>query len=221
MHFTMNKLHIALLYGAVAVFQLISLYWLSLPMELGSKFLLMPLLIWLVLKASAFQEKKWLLAALFASWVGDVAIEWSFLAGLGFFLLAHIMYIVLFFRFIMTFPQHSRYLWLAWIVVLFIIVASLVVLMSKAGDMRIPVAIYAVVLGNMACLAIAGYAHWPRGAALWIVGGAASFLLSDMILGFKDIAGMNFILAPLLVMSTYAFAQFAIVKGILDLVEHP
>ncbi len=218
----MNKLHILLLYIVVTALHLVSLYWLPLSVELGSKFLLMPLLIWLVMKASAFREKKWLLAALLASWVGDMAIEWSFLAGLVIFLLAHFMYIVLFFRLIIASPQHSRYLWPAWIVVLVLIIASLSALLGKAGDMRIPITIYTVVIGNMLCLAIAGYAHWPRVAALWIVAGAASFVLSDMILGFKDIAGIvNFALGSFLVMITYAFAQFAMVKGVLDLVEHP
>ncbi|MET0956059.1 MAG: lysoplasmalogenase family protein, partial [Cryobacterium sp.] len=82
--------------------------------------------------------------ALFLSWVGDVTLRW-FVVGLIFFLLAHIVYLVLF----VTRLAVRRMPWwaaayLVWLGVLLLILAP------HTGSLLIPVVAYGVVLSAMA-----------------------------------------------------------------------
>ena len=64
--------------------------------------LLVPFLFYAVVKSERFVTQKWLVSALFFSWIGDCILmfadqsELYFIFGLVAFLLAHILFIVLF-----------------------------------------------------------------------------------------------------------------------------
>ena len=85
--------------------------------------------------------------ALFFSWAGDVTLVW-FVIGLACFLIAHILYLVLF----VTQLAVRRMRWWAvgyavWLVVL------LVLLVPHTGPLLVPVVIYGTVLCGMAAAA--------------------------------------------------------------------
>lgn len=140
--------------------------------------------------------------ALTLSWVGDVTLRW-FVVGLVFFLLAHIVYLVLF----TTRLTERRVPWwaiayAAWLVVL------LVILAPHTGSLLIPVIAYGIVLSAMAAVA----ARCNR----WVAWGGALFVVSDSILAinrFLPDAGIP--LADFLIMVTYIGAQTLIVWGLL------
>lgn len=200
----------------IAAVHLASLYTLPEAAQLGTKALLMPLLMAAVWAAPDFSGKKLLLGALFLSWVGDVSIGFSFVMGLVAFLLAHICYIALFYKAISTRQKTKPYLWAAWALLAGFIIGLLSQLLPGAGELKIPVTVYAVVIGSMLGLSIAGRSHWPSAPAGWIIAGAGFFVLSDSLLAWNKFHS-PLPLASLLIMLTYIAAQYAIAKGVLML----
>ncbi|PXA71709.1 lysoplasmalogenase [Cryobacterium arcticum] len=141
--------------------------------------------------------------ALFLSWVGDVTLRW-FVVGLIFFLLAHIVYLVLF---VSRLTARRMPWWavayLVWLGVL------LVMLAPHTGSLLIPVIAYGVVLSAMAAFA----SRCNR----WVAVGGALFVVSDSILAidrFLPNAGIP--LADAVIMVTYLAAQTLIVWGLLQ-----
>jgi uncharacterized membrane protein YhhN len=140
--------------------------------------------------------------ALAFSWLGDVTLRW-FVIGLVCFLLAHIVYLVLFATRLAT---HRVPRWAvgyaAWLVVL------LTILGPQAGPLLVPVIAYGIVLTAMAVFA----SRCNR----WVAGGGALFVVSDSILAidrFLPDAGIPSV--DFLIMVTYIAAQTLIVWGLL------
>ncbi len=200
------------LYLIVASVHLLSLYVLPPSAQLATKALLMPLLMGAVWQTPDFEGKRLLLGALFFSWVGDVSIGFSFVAGLLAFLTAHVCYIILFYRAIVASPKDRPYVWPAWVLLALFVIGLLSQLLPQAGALQTPVAIYATVIGAMLALAIAGRAHWPARKAGWVLAGAVLFVLSDSLLAWNKFHS-ELPLASLLIMSTYIAAQYGITKG--------
>ncbi|MEO7349000.1 MAG: lysoplasmalogenase [Terrimesophilobacter sp.] len=173
-----------------------------------------PLLMLSLLAAVLFALPRWrnqvaLLAALALvfSWAGDVGMaatgELSFLLALGFFLIAHVFYIVLFLR---KLRVHRLSLWslvyLAWWVALVAILAP------HAGALLIPVVIYGLVLGTMGALALSCHR--------WVALGGVLFVVSDTILGLnKFLPGFELWQVDFVIMVTYLAAQGLIALGII------
>jgi uncharacterized membrane protein YhhN len=140
--------------------------------------------------------------ALTFSWLGDITLRW-FVIGLACFLLAHIVYLVLF----VTRLVERRVRWWAvvyavWLVVLLLILAP------HTGSLLIPVIAYGLVLTAMAVVATRCNG--------WVAWGGALFVVSDSILAihtFLPHAGIP--LADFLIMVTYLAAQTLIVWGLL------
>lgn len=184
-----------------------------------SKPLLMPLLAGYLLTAIKGYHSplvRWLLAALFFSWAGDVLLMFQannsmfFLLGLSAFLLAHIFYIIVFsvirkqetvpFKTLLLLPVGAYY-------------GGLITLLYPGlGDMRIPVIIYGLVISTMFLLALHMLYIKNRIAGKWMMAGALLFVLSDSILAinmfYKPFTG-----AGILIMVTYGLAQFGIITG--------
>jgi uncharacterized membrane protein YhhN len=131
------------------------------------------------LAAGAFDSDygTWVFVALVLSAIGDVALLGStratFLAGLVSFLLGHVAYTVAF---------AVRGLDATWTIVgaLAMAVPFVVVLrwlLPHAGDMRVPVAVYALVISTMAALAVGTVAH---GGDARILVAAVGFWVSDI-----------------------------------------
>lgn len=155
-----------------------------------------------------------ILGAITASWIGDGA--GLFFPGLPdlpmmllFFGLAHIAYIVLFWRAPGMQPVKRVPKWaviyIAWWIVLVAIVGP------AAGSLFVPVAIYGIVLGATAALS-------PRLGGVAALGGAF-FLISDSVLAFRLFLDIPRIIGDLLIMPTYTLGQGLIVFGAVALLR--
>ena len=159
--------------------------------------------------------------ALFFCWGGDVFLifqsssESFFIAGLGSFLIGHILYVLSYSRFRsidkskeLVGPQKVRFS-------LPIILAGtglVTVLYPKLGALRTPVMLYALVITIMVLTALFRYGRTTKTSFILIFSGALFFMISDSMLA------INKFLNPLpwsgvLIMTTYCMAQFLIVTG--------
>ncbi|RXZ46422.1 lysoplasmalogenase [Agromyces fucosus] len=175
----------------------------------ATKALLMPLLaLAVVLLARPLRAPApLLLAGIAFSWGGDVLLSFPgdgwFVAGLSSFLLAHVVYIVLFLRM----PRARRrppvwsYAYWAWMIVM------LGLLLPHAGALAAPIVLYAAAIGTMAmCASMHGR---------WVVLGGAFFIVSDSVLALgRFLPGYEFAAHDFVVMSTYLAAQGLIAWGV-------
>lgn len=207
---------ISAFYLLLIVFGQITIAWYFKP-------LLLPFLILVTYKSELFSTKKWLLFALIFSWIGDVVLmfadkgELYFIFGLVGFLIAHILFIVLFIKQKSegSYTKNWRF-WLGFVIVLVYLGSMLSLLFPKLGDLKIPVSVYAFTISVMLVMAIKGYFSWQKPMNLLILIGAVFFVISDSILAinkfYNPILNANFI-----IMFTYIVAQYCITAGILKL----
>ncbi|WP_395056406.1 lysoplasmalogenase [Flavobacterium sp.] len=187
------------------------------------KSFLLPFLILATYKSEVFPTKKWLLLALIFSWIGDIILmfadkgELYFIFGLVSFLIAHILFIVLFLKQ----KSEGNYaknwpFWLGFVAVLVYLGSMLSLLYPKLGDLKIPVSVYAFTISLMLVMAIKGYFSWQKPMNVLILIGAIFFVTSDSFLAinkfYNPILSTNFI-----IMFTYIVAQYCITVGILKL----
>lgn len=160
--------------------------------------------------------KKWIIAALVFSWLGDVLLMFQqeqpifFLLGLSAFLIAHIFYIIFFHQVRINEQVKSRW-WLAAIVVVYYAVL-MVVLYPKLGDMKVPVPVYGIVISFMLLLALHMLYIKNSKAGQLMMAGAVLFILSDSVLAINKFY-QPFEAAGLVIMLTYGMAQLLITKG--------
>ncbi|MDO7881675.1 lysoplasmalogenase family protein [Salinibacterium soli] len=187
------------------------LYWPALV----TKFSLMPALLLALLVALPRLRSEialWASLAIGFSWAGDILLadpgDLGFLLGLGCFLLAHALYLVLYVR-----PLHSRrwgwwpLLFLAWWG------ALLVVLVPHIGALAVPVVIYGLV---MCAAAAAATATTPLVAV-----GATLFLVSDTVLALRFfLPGFSLWEADAVIMAPYIAGQGLIVAGAVLVAQH-
>jgi uncharacterized membrane protein YhhN len=160
-----------------------------------------------------------ILTALVFSWCGDVLLQLTqfnelfFLAGLGSFLLAQVMYLAAFFS---TQGKNLITGSLSWalIPVAAYGAALLYYLWDGLGDMKIPVLVYAVVILTMLSAAINRKAKVNRLSFLLVLSGAILFVLSDSMIAVNKFR-LPFDLARLAIMLTYVTAQYLIITGCL------
>jgi uncharacterized membrane protein YhhN len=160
--------------------------------------------------------KKWIVAALFFSWLGDVLLMFQdqnslfFLLGLSAFLVAHIFYIV-FFHSIRVKEMIKSNLWLLLIVVIYYGVL-INVLSPYLGNMKLPVRIYGIVISFMLLLAMHMGFIKNKIAGQWMLGGAFLFVISDSLLAINKFY-QSFEPAGILIILTYGLAQLFITEG--------
>ncbi|MFF2390838.1 lysoplasmalogenase [Agromyces sp. NPDC058104] len=175
----------------------------------ATKSLLMPLLALAVvlLARPVRRPAPLLLGGIAFSWGGDVLLTFPgdgwFAAGLTSFLLAHVVYIVLFLRLPRARrrpPVWSAVYW-AWVVVM------LTLLLPHSGMLAVPIVLYAIAIGLMATTAA------MQGG--WIALGGAFFVVSDSVLALgRFLPGYEFAAHDFAVMSTYLAAQGLIAWGV-------
>lgn len=126
-----------------------------------------------------------ILAGLALSLVGDIALMFQerrlyFMVGLIFFLLAHVVYA---YAFITLSGDVKNVVWFALLFVMFGI-AFYLFLYSGLGKMRIPVAIYVIIITVMVIAAAStfGSVEFSRASAWLVTIGAVLFMLSDVVL---------------------------------------
>lgn len=153
--------------------------------------------------------RRWVIAGLGWSLAGDVALMLPgdyFVIGLALFFAAHVCYIVAFTREgwgLTPVPALAVGLYL---------ILMVAWLLPSLGTMRLPVVAYAAVISLMAWQAIERAVARPATSARLVAFGAAMFVVSDTTLA------VNRFVAPvplerLLVMGTYALAQWSIARG--------
>lgn len=177
-------------------------------MRFFTKPLLIPILILVYfsqLKSAKIQLDKFFLAGLALSFFGDLFLlfEWGFLPGLGSFLLAHVFYIISFRK------KTQNSIWKIWPLILSLYAAILLVfLYPYLNEMKIPVAIYAVVICTMMYSAL-------KTNNRNLISGALLFMISDTLLSV-NLFVQPFLILNFLVMITYLVAQWFLVAGILS-----
>jgi uncharacterized membrane protein YhhN len=165
-------------------------------LQQASKATLMPLL----LSWSRTEEAPPLLqAALLASAAGDLLLEAELqLAGIAAFAAAHACYLAVF----LAKPGQRSWRVVAAYGALWAAVVA--ILAPGLGSLRVPVAVYALLL---TATAIASRWHNPRSGL-----GGALFLISDTLIAMR-LAGRDFPGRGALVMSTYAVGQYLLTSG--------
>jgi uncharacterized membrane protein YhhN len=161
-------------------------------------------------------------AALLLSWAGDVLLmgagDLFFMLGLAAFLLSHIIYIAVYRQHAIrpSTPQPLANVVFARSAFPVLLAGSglVVILYPHLGSLRIPVLIYAAVLVVMVLQAIRRRGRTSPASFRWVVAGALLFMVSDSLLA------INRFYTPLSqatfwIMTTYAMAQFCIVRGIM------
>ncbi len=156
--------------------------------------------------------------ALMCSLAGDVLLMFTeqsprfFILGLIAFLLAHVLYILVFLKHRKT-PQKV----LLFIAILLIYACGLFYLLKDGlGDMLIPVIAYMFVILTMATTAFLRKDKVSNQSYKFVLWGAILFMVSDSLLSL-NMFYKPFLLANIGIMVTYALAQFFIVLGILKL----
>ncbi len=186
---------------------------------------LLPFLILATYKSADFSAKKWLLYGLVFSWVGDIILmfadngELYFIFGLVSFLIAHILFIVLFSKQKSeTNKTNKLFFGLGIAFVLLYLVSMLSFLYPTLGDLKIPVTIYAITISMMLIMAIKGSFSWKMPMNMIILNGACAFVTSDSLLAINKFY-VPLPNATFLIMITYIVAQYLITSGVLKLNE--
>jgi uncharacterized membrane protein YhhN len=156
------------------------------------------------------------LLALLFSLAGDILlmfVDFSatfFIAGLIAFLLAHIMYIL-------TFTKKRNKTKSPLLIVIALLVYAIgifYIIKNGLGDMQIPVLLYLTVILTMVAMASLRKGKVPKVSYNLVVIGALFFMISDSVLAINKFYQF-FASSGIIIMFTYALAQYLIVMGIL------
>lgn len=192
-----------------------------------SKPLLMPILMyffWINVKPVSNAFTKFIMGALFLSWLGDIFMmfqgqEAFFILGLGAFLLAHALYIVAFTRrhdgkdkgFVLSQPL--------WMIPFLLYGGALYFyIYPNLGAMKAPVVLYSVAITMMAITALDRKGRVGDLSFRYIFIGALLFVLSDSLISL-NIFGGGLNQAGFWIMVTYCMSQWLIVLGALHFVK--
>lgn len=182
-----------------------------------SKPILMPLLLAFLYnstKGNVTGKTLLLAAALLFSWGGDIALmnpAEYFLLGVGLFFCAQLCYIWLF-KNAVSQPGRLRLFPLALIIVYGIFI--LMQILPHAGNLTIPVSIYAISLLGMAYFAAYRHKVANNESFQQVLSGAVLFVVSDSLLAYNKFVEPvpN---ASVWIMATYILAQVLILSGVL------
>ncbi|MBS1620837.1 MAG: lysoplasmalogenase [Bacteroidetes bacterium] len=215
----MKKKYWILIYTVILVVHLAGIFYKSNAVQATSKPLLIICLIiyfYLQTRMDVSSLKKWILIALFFSWMGDVLLIFQeerqlfFLLGLSSFLLAHIFYIIFFHK--IRVRENIRYAVLLLLIVVVYYAALIFLLSPYLGVMRYPVQTYGVFISVMFLLAMHMLAIKNKWAGRLMLAGAFLFVVSDSILAVNKFYN-PFEFAGIIIMLSYGAAQFFIAEG--------
>ena len=158
-----------------------------------------------------------IIGALVFSTMGDILLIFEgrpfFILGLLSFLLAHVLYVLIFRSWLGTLKL-DFYTVVCSLFILSYYFFFMKFLWSHLGAMRIPVLAYAFVISGMLWMALQ-LLRGPSSFRWHIVLGALFFVVSDSLLSIQ-LFYSSFELAHFYVMLTYLLAQFLLVYGILN-----
>lgn len=191
---------------------------------LFTKPLLMPVLATWFLQQSRQMPgtfRNFIIAALLCSTAGDVLLMFAhgeggalyFLLGLSAFLLAHLFYIVSFFRLLKGKTGFLKTNSLYFLPFLLYLAVLLFVLYPGIPDgMKVPVILYGCVISGMALSVMNLRGRVPAGAWSSLLAGAVLFVLSDSLIALNKFA-FPLGSAAVLIMVTYVIGQYLLVRG--------
>ncbi len=163
------------------------------------------------------RTRKMLCLALICSAAGDafLAVRSSdmFTQGLGSFLIAHLVYISILAR-AHDFNRDDRLRQIGAAVIILFALGMMYLLWPNLGGLKAPVFIYIAVISIMALFAL-----YSRYSALFIVGGAVSFLISDATIAINKFL-YPFDQSGTLIWVTYILAQVLITLAIINGPKH-
>lgn len=195
----------------VSIASLEKIHYLSKPLLLLSLFIF-----FLNQKNNLDKKSKYLaLAALLFSLLGDILLMFVthtpifFMAGLMAFLTAHIMYVFVFLK--KRNAQKKGFLFT--LILLFYGATIFYFLKDGLGELLIPVIIYMLVILLMGISAFLRHARISKTSYNLVFLGAIFFIASDSILALNKFY-VPFEIADILIMLTYALAQYFIVLGL-------
>ncbi|MFA9429980.1 lysoplasmalogenase [Egicoccus sp. AB-alg2] len=177
----------------------------------ASKPLLMPVLAaWLWTSTPPSRLRRLTFVALACSWLGDLALMGAgdgwFLAGIGGFALAQMVYVAAFWPLARTGPPRRRPAVLLPYAVVWM--ALMPYLATRVDELFVPVAVYGLLLVTMAALALGVHRLTAIGAVLFVV--------SDGLIALTALADLTLPASGALVMATYTAAQALIAAGVRD-----
>lgn len=219
---TSNRL--VLLYFIIALIEITGDYTENTVLVYATKPLLMPILILWVLKTSHSSTplRRIMIASLIGSLFGDTFLmflpynENFFLLGLGSFLVAQVLYAILFFKQNkMSQSKGDSRKYLLWLIVFVAFYYMLMnYLWSNLGEFLIPVLVYGSTICIMGLLAAYRYNKVNTTSYLMVLFGALTFILSDTVIAINQfIYKGNLAFAQVTIMVLYVLAQYLIVKG--------
>ncbi|MEQ8546858.1 MAG: lysoplasmalogenase [Cyclobacteriaceae bacterium] len=189
-------------------------------LNMYTKPLLMPLLIYLLYNEAngVITLPRLLLAlALIFSWIGDVLLmyvnanELFFLGGLGAFLIAHLLYIIVFYKTTSKPIQWTlKMMWPFFIYGLLL----LGLLGNYAGELTPAVIIYGLCILAMVITAAHRKGLTQDESHRLVFTGAVLFVISDSVLAINKFV-VDIPMAQVTIMVTYISAQYYILKGVL------
>lgn len=161
------------------------------------------------------KTKRFTFLALLFSLIGDILLMFVdlstnfFISGLTSFLLAHIMYVFVFFK-----KKKSAIKTLPFILMLLIYATTLFYFLKDGlNDLLLPVTVYMFVILLMVITAFSRKGSVPRSSYILVFLGALLFITSDSLLALnKFYSPLPF--SSISIMFTYAMAQLFIVFGI-------
>lgn len=188
-----------------------------------SKPLLMPILaLWFYLETTKHSSlfRKLILAALFFSWGGDTFLmfveskgEQFFLLGLGSFLITHLLYTTAFLKTVSWNKGFlSKHKWVPLPFLIFFSGFLAFLLPDVAPQMKIPVAVYSLVIISMVLAAFNWNTIESQNTFLLIFFGALIFMCSDAIIALNKFKS-PIPQAHFWIMSLYLLGQYLIVRG--------
>lgn len=189
-------------------------------LRIFSKPVLIPLIMWFYWTSAGTASRfaRLFLIALFFSWLGDLFLLFEdrnsmfFIFGLSSFLTAHILYILYFSHTRSNTPSFFKKRPVMFLAVVAYVVELLYILWPQLGGLRIPVLVYALVIGTMLTMALWQYGKLENRAAVLFIIGAFLFVLSDSALALNRFY-QPYPLGGAFVMITYVAAQACLALG--------
>lgn len=188
-----------------------------------TKPLLLPFLAGYYVASSSFPRSFILLTALFACWLGDIALMFTgygelwFMTGLVSFLIGHIFFVITYRQFRsesiesgLLPVQKIRFS----LPVVLAGTGLIVVLYPVLGPLKVPVVIYSTAIIVMVMNAIFRFGRTSSMSFWLVLAGALMFMASDSLLAINKFMG-GIKMSGVLVMATYISAQYLIVEGLL------
>lgn len=190
-----------------------------------SKPLLMIILIfYTIINYTSENKNKLIITSLIFSLLGDIFLMFHkdelFPLGLGSFLIAHIIYIVIFINHIRKSSNNIGNKYYVLIILVFIILFLYqllpnIVKEEKTRSLLVPVIVYALTIATMGATSIIRLNSTSKKSYSIVLIGAITFIISDSIIAINKFM-FSIPFAYIYIMITYAVGQLCIIRGLLN-----